>query len=224
MAQPGPARPIGLATELREATRRIHAQAEKSLVMRRLMQGQLARPAYCLLLRNLHAIYSALEAAMDRHAADPAVAAFWLPGLRRCGALEEDLVALHGPWWSSELELQPAARNYAARLGALGNARADLLPAHAYVRYLGDVSGGRLLEPVVARSIGLGGNTGTAFYRFGTPEETRALTRAFRAALEAVGARDPRIPELVAEARSAFDMHLALFDELASAAGFFAEP
>ena len=66
----------------------------------------------------------------------------------------------------------PAPRGlaeYTSRLRALASARdpAPLL-AHAYVRYLGDLSGGQVIRRRVARAYGLedDGGAGVSFYEF----------------------------------------------------------
>ena len=63
-----------LTTRLREATRLLHTEVERAGVMRLLLRGQLDRVGYCMLLRNLHAIYAALEAGIGQHSAHSGLA------------------------------------------------------------------------------------------------------------------------------------------------------
>ena len=94
----------------------------------------------------------------------------------------------------------------------------DLLVAHAYVRYLGDLSGGQMLARIVRESLALGSGPGVAFYDFGHPEEVARLKQAFRDGLDAVPADEATMNAIVAEARLAFESHRRLFDELADSA------
>ena len=55
----------GLADALRQGTHSLHTEVERSTFMRTLLRGQMERTSYCLLLRNLHALYAALEAALE---------------------------------------------------------------------------------------------------------------------------------------------------------------
>ena len=138
-----------LPDRLRLGTRDLHAQTERTGAMVDLLAGRLSRAGYCAMLRNLHAIYAALEAAleaaMQRQPADAAVLRLHAGPLRREAALAADLAALHGPLWRTELPLQPAAQAYARRLQALSLAQSPAqslahslaLVAHVYVRYLG---------------------------------------------------------------------------------------
>ena len=202
-----------LAERLKAETRALHMAAERSVFMGALLRGELERPAYGALLRNLHAIYAVLEPALERHAGDPAIAPVYLPSLWRTRTLERDLLALHGPRWADELALQPAAIAYVERLREVDAAQPELLLAHAYVRYLGDLSGGQMLSGIVARSFQ---RDAVAFYDFGDAPATQALTQAFRAGLAAVPADERRIDALVGEARLSFGLHQRLFDELAA--------
>jgi heme oxygenase len=203
-----------LAERLKAETRALHTSAERSVFMGALLRGQLERAAYGALLRNLHAIYAVLEPALERHAGDPAIAPVYLPSLWRTRSLEHDLLALHGPRWADELALQPAAAAYVARLRELDGSQPELLLAHAYVRYLGDLSGGQMLSGIVARSFH---HDAVAFYEFGDALATKELTQAFRAGLAAVPVDEAQTDALVREARLSFGLHQRLFDELAAA-------
>ncbi len=182
--------------------------------MAALMRGDVDRLAYCVLLRNLAALYAALEPALVRHAAHPLLAPVHAPALFRSAALERDLALLHGGGWAEEILLLPAAVTYVARLRELDDAQPGLLLAHAYVRYLGDLSGGQMLRRVVAQNPALGGGQGIAFYDFGDAPATRALTEAFRAGLAAIRPEPPEADALVIEAQRAFELHQRLFSEL----------
>lgn len=208
-----------LAERLKTETRALHTAAERSRFMGVLLRGEMERAAYCTLLRNLHAIYAALEPALVRHARHPLIAPVFLPALWRTRSIERDLTALHGAGWPGELALQPAAAQYVQRLRELDAALPQLLLAHAYVRFLGDLSGGQMLGRIVARSLPVSGGHVTAFYEFGDPAQTSALTRAFRDGLERIAPDADQADSIVSEARLAFRWHEALFDELAGAAG-----
>ncbi len=211
-----------IAERLKAETRTLHTAAERSRFMSELLRGRLERPAYCALLRNLSALYVELEAGLARHARHPLIAPVHAPALFRTAALARDLTTLHGAGWAHEIVLQAATVAYVARLRELDATQPGLLLAHAYVRYLGDLSGGQMLSGIVARSGALAGAGGVDFYDFGDPAATRALTDEFRAGLASVEADALQADALVDEARLAFGLHQRLFDELASEAGLTA--
>ena len=210
---------VRLAQRLRAETRTLHVDAERSRFMSALLHGRMDRAPYAALLRNLHAIYEALEPALARHAAHPALAPLDFAALTRLPSLRDDLVRIADPS-DMTVELRPAAVRYVARLHALDVVQPELLLAHAYVRYLGDLSGGLLLRDIVARSPGLASRAGTAFYEFSDGPAASVLAASFRSSLDRAIVADP--DAVVAEARLAFTWHRELFDELGRSFGLAA--
>lgn len=221
---PPPATPISpaespppdgpLSLRLRHATRELHRAAERAGLMAGLLRGRIEAPRYIALLSNLHALYAALERALDRHAARPGFASFGFAALRRTPALAADLQQLGAP--ADAPAPLPAMRSYVARLQALADTQPVLLVAHAYVRYLGDLNGGQLLRDIVGRALQLDA-AALRFYDVGAPEAVAAAVARFRSALDALPLADAdEARALVDEARWAFAQHVALFDELAA--------
>ena len=203
-----------LADKLRAGTAPSHRMVEHTAFVRDLLAGRIDRPSYCALLRNLHTIYAALEPALQQHASHRAVAPLHNAALYRAAPLAEDLVFLHGARWHDELPALPAALAYAHRVHELARDNPALLVAHAYVRYLGDLSGGQLVRRAVTRSLGLPDAAGTAFYDFGPPAAVTALAAQFRRGLVAVAGAVESEADIVDEANDGFRRHERLFDEL----------
>lgn len=206
--------PPGLGSYLKSATAPMHRRVERTPFMAALLRGQVDRPRYAALLRNLQAVYAALEDGLARHAATPGVAPVVMPELFRGEALTADLQTLA----CQSTPLARSTQQYVQRLHDLSAAKPGLLVAHAYVRYLGDLNGGQQLRRIVGQALGLAGAAGTGFYDFGDAARVAALALRFRAALEDVGARARDANAIVAEAESAFGRHGRLFEQLASAA------
>lgn len=207
-----------LIEALRAATRSLHVELERGPLVAELLRGELPQPAYCAMLRNLWAIYQPLERGLAQHRALGSLA--WLPldALRRTAALEEDLRVWHGPNWS-ELPVNVATREYQERLDRLGQRDPELLLAHAYVRYLGDLSGGQSLQRLVARRLGAATTEGTKFYQFGTGDEARALAAQLRGGFSAQHWSATQVPALAEEARWSFRQHAVIFAGLAKEHG-----
>jgi len=208
----------GLADALRHGTRALHTEVESSEFMRTLLRGQMQLKAYCLLLRSLHALYASLEAALEASRGHALLAGIHDPRLFRAAALARDLDELHGPGWSGAIAVQPAGQAYRLHLQTLASSQPELLLAHAYVRYLGDLSGGQQLNRIVGRSLALpAGLAGLAFYHFGDEAETAALTAVFRERLAQVPVNERDIGRIVTEAQDGFSRHRELFEQLAQA-------
>jgi len=209
---------VPLAERLRTATRELHRSVERAGLMPALLRGQLSRSGYLMLLRNLHALYEALEAGLRRHAAHPQLLPLSLPELARADALAADLDTLHGPGWARALPLCEATGDYVDRLRLLADRQPALLAAHAYVRYLGDLNGGQLLARLVGQGLQLAPGQGVAFYDFGPAERVAALARGFRVGLDAIAPDEAAAQALVDEACGAFARHRELFEQLAQPA------
>lgn len=209
-----------LAERLRLETRDLHRAAERTGLMSELLQGRLDPAAYAALLRNLHALYVALETALQAHAHDPMVGRMVARAWFRAPALQADLDRLMPGAWQQGLLLAQAMAQYVQRLADLSAAHATqprLLVAHAYVRYLGDLYGGQILKRAVLRH--LGDKASTRFFEFGPEDELPALRQRFR---QQMAAMQPTVQEsdaIVAEARWAFVQHQRLFDELHAGVG-----
>jgi heme oxygenase (biliverdin-producing, ferredoxin) len=208
---------IDLLLHLRGATHDLHRQVERSDVMSRLVSGRLPAGVFHAMQRNLHALYAALEPALQRNArlirgCCPA----WPtpPHLARSACLAADLAHLHGPDWAEVLPLVPATRDYVDRLIRLDQSAPRELLAHAYVRYLGDLAGGQLLAPRIQTTYGLRDGAGTSFFEFGPPGRAGALAQALRVALQHCRLNLNGVHALTAEAQWSFVQHAQMFDEL----------
>ena len=205
--------PNGLAARLQQDTAALHRQAEQAGVMRHLLAGRVDRGAYVRLLRALYPVYLELERSLSQY---PAAAPVPHADLARAPALASDLGHLHGPRWERELLAVPAGVAYAARILAVALERPPLLAAHAYVCYLGDLSGGPTLGRLVARGLSLPGDAGTAFYRFPAIADVAQSRRAFGAGLDALPLSAEEADLLVDEACVAFNASIRVFEAVAS--------
>src|SRR4029077_19037970 len=134
---------------------------------------------YVGLIRALHPVYVALEAAMGAHKDDAVVGMVYDPALNRAASLEQDLEFFAGKDWKS-IPVVNSASDYADHLTALGKTKPRGLVAHAYVRYLGDVSGGQMMGRSVAKTYEAG-DAGTNFYNFRDVGDVNARKNAYRA-------------------------------------------
>jgi heme oxygenase (biliverdin-producing, ferredoxin) len=210
---------LTLSDRLRTATRAAHTEAEGGPMMQRLLSGHLPLADYCGLLRQLQAIYAALESALSEQIGNPQMARVCPSTLWRSAALAEDLSYLgtrERPVVSGLLAAATLA--YVTRLQQLALHDPLCLLAHAYVRYLGDLYGGQMLGRRLRQQHGLTEGRGTRFYEFGDAAQVKALIVEFRAALDALTLSPAQADALVAEACDAFERHAQIFEQLLPAA------
>jgi len=218
-----------LSARLKSGTADAHKDAENVQYVRSLLRGKVSRQQYALLLRDLHHVYVALEAALDA-AADrcEAVRAIHFPSqLGRREALALDLEAHAGGGWRETLgPPSPPCAEYVARITELGASteasEAALLVAHAYTRYLGDLSGGQIIAKALRRHYGA--DAAMHFYRFDAIASPSAFKKVYRRALDELMTSSAAVDAeaLVAEANAAFSFNARIFRHLDAVCGLAA--
>jgi heme oxygenase len=207
---------VAFSRRLREDTRRAHTLAENTDFLRGFLRGVIDETSYLRLLADLRHVYAEMEAALD-HAApsSPVVASIWFPGLRRLQALDRDLAVFSQMAETAIPAPSAAARRYARRIEEVAKHSPELLVAHAYTRYLGDLSGGQILKSLLRRSLRLAEGVGTAFYEFEELPDLAAAKHKFRTRLDALPGATPALHDaLVAEANHVFALNLDVFRAL----------
>jgi heme oxygenase len=90
------------------------------------------------------------------------------------------------------------------------------LVAHAYVRYLGDLSGGQALGRSSRARFALPNGDGTAFYRFPEIADAEQYKDRFRSALDAWPVSTTEADGVVREAQEAFRLNVRVFEGVAT--------
>jgi heme oxygenase len=155
-----------------------------------------------------------MEQGLQRHRDLPGFGYMAQPALRRAGRIEADLDSLAGPGWPSALPLLSTGVCYAERVRRAAAEAAELLYAHAYTRYLGDLYGGQTLRRHLIRRFGPDFRA-TAFTQFPAIEDIRAFSAGFGAALDEAGSHVADPDHVIEEAAVAFQLNIALSEEIA---------
>jgi len=203
-----------LATMLRERTAEAHQAAERSPLMAAIVRGQISAADYGEFLARLAPVYAALEAGLRRHSKHPVLAMIYFPELERGEALRRDMSFFGVSEASQPKAWAPAARAYVERVGEVGQIAPELLVAHAYTRYLGDLSGGQVIAKQLRRAWAIEGEDGFAFFAFPRVPNPTAFKHAYRAALDNLPVGAQQAEAIVAEASRAFVFNRDLADEL----------
>jgi heme oxygenase (biliverdin-producing, ferredoxin) len=217
---------LRLSESFKTGTAVSHQAAEDVHFVRNFIRGQIDRKLYAELVVQLYHVYDTLEGCLAT-AADSGLEQFrdFHKLLQRQETLKEDLDFWHGPVVAEQIVtagagISPAATDYVMRLKHCAATDPLLLLAHSYTRYLGDLSGGKILARVARKAMGLDGNEGLAFYDFEEIPSAKKFKDAYRTALDALDLTDADITKLVAEANIAFLLNMRLFEELDVAANF----
>ena len=140
-----------LSLQLRQSTAAAHTDAEGSDFIKKLFSGACTEQEYYLYLWSLHAMYTALENELEKNKTDTVTALVYFPELFRKESLITDLQEWSNFKTDRPSTLQNAINLYTSHLQKLGKNNPELLVAHAYVRYMGDLSGGQILSKILNR-------------------------------------------------------------------------
>ncbi|XP_033830454.2 heme oxygenase-like [Periophthalmus magnuspinnatus] len=206
-----------LSEQIKTATKESHVRAENTELMLSFQRGQVTLPQFKLLLCSLHEIYTALEEEMDRNRDHPAVAPIYFPQeLSRLESIEKDLAFFYGPEWREQIRTPAATKRYAHRLRQIGRENPELLVAHAYTRYLGDLSGGQVLGRIAQKSMGLKGSEGLSFFAFPGVSSPNLFKQLYRSRMNSIELAQEERESVLQEAATAFELNIQVFDGLQS--------
>lgn len=208
-----------LSESFKHGTVAAHEAAENVHFVKNFIRGHIDRHLYGQLVIQLYHVYTKLEECLQEHqqqctSLEPFVQLH--QDLRRRDSLLEDL-----DYWHTDVggivaggdSISPATLDYVNRLQDICTKRPLLLLSHAYTRYLGDLSGGKILARVAKRALDCGDN-GLAFYHFDDIASAKKFKDTYRATLDALQLSSNDIQELVAEANVAFVLNVRMFEEL----------
>ena len=206
-----------LALQLREGTRNSHALSENTAFMQCFLKGKITKNVFRKLLGNFYLIYYNLESELLNNYSHPVVRKIYFPQLNRTLSIEKDLAFYYGENWREKISLCPAVRDYVTRIREVGVRIPELLVAHSYVRYLGDLSGGQGLKRIVRASFDLPSGQGTQFYEFdhfSTFEAQKEFKVKYRNALNSLPINENTAQKIVAEANYVFRLNCNLLHAL----------
>lgn len=183
--------------------------------MRMFFGGQITPALYADYLASLAPLYQALEDALLSHGEHPLVQAIVEAIVFRSKAIESDLsffksrgvVGRHNP---VSLEMH-------SRINTLSESMPIGLIAHAYTRYVGDLSGGQILRRFVSEGLKLSGKEGLSFYDYDVVD-VDGLKHSYRERFQRLVLTPAQIEKVTEEACLAFELNHRMFDAVLDAA------
>ena len=131
---------------LKKLTRENHSNAERSWFANRMFSGKITDQEYAIYLKQQHKIYSSLEERFD-HVEPKSGVEFPDDRIKRSDNIYSDLLELDSN--GENLQILDSTIRYCSYINDCPD---DLLFAHVYVRYLGDLKGGQMIAKRVPGS------------------------------------------------------------------------
>tara|TARA_B100000963_G_scaffold338002_1_gene334465 strand:+ start:4221 stop:4925 length:705 start_codon:yes stop_codon:yes gene_type:complete len=204
---------MSLAIALKEGTKESHSAAENTKFVASFLRGVLDYEEYRKLLTNFYYVYDTMEQRI-RETEDPMVQAIRSEDLERKNAIERDLEYYYGSDWKNKQYPSEACNKYCHRINEVAEENPFLLVAHHYTRYIGDLSGGRILKEIAERVLNPPKGKGLNFYEFPRIENAKEFKNNYRACLDNLGVTVPQENALIAEANYAFELNMNMFNEI----------
>ncbi|BAY88761.1 MULTISPECIES: biliverdin-producing heme oxygenase [unclassified Tolypothrix] len=203
-----------LASKLRVGTKKAHTMAENVGFVKCFLKGVVEKSSYRKLVGNFYFVYSAMEEEMEKHRDHPIVSKIYFTELNRKHTLEQDLSFYYGSNWREQVQLSSAGEAYVQRIREVSATAPELLIAHSYTRYLGDLSGGQILKGIAQTAMNLNDGQGTAFYEFADITDEKGFKAKYRQALDEMPIDEATADRIVDEANAAFGINMKMFNEL----------
>lgn len=205
---------VNLAPMLREGTKKSHTMAENVGFVKCFLKGVVEKKSYRKLVTNLYFVYKTMEEEMTKLQNHPVISKIYFPELNRKESLERDLYFYYGANWREEIKLSEAGQAYVDRIKEVAKSEPELLVAHCYTRYLGDLSGGQILKKISQKAMNLNDGEGTAFYEFKDIPNEKEFKNKYRQAMNDLPIDRETAEKIVDEANAAFGRNMELFQEL----------
>jgi len=202
-----------LSLELKEGTKESHSAAENTKFVAAFLRGVLNPEEYRKLLANFYFVYSAMEDAISS-TEDPMVKAIRSEDLERKESLAKDLEYYYGSYWEKTIKPTEACDTYVSRIKQLADTDPYLLIAHHYTRYIGDLSGGKVLREIAARVLTPPVGVGLSFYDFPSIPNAKEFKNNYRSSLDLLGCDEQQVNAMITEANYAFRLNMYMFEEI----------
>ena len=200
--------------QLKEGTKKSHSMAENTSFVASFLRGVLDKSKYRQLVANFYFIYHALETEVENNKDNPFVGPMRLNGLSRHDALIKDCEYFYGDDWREKIYPTEQTQRYVNRIHEVAKENPELLIAHHYTRYMGDLSGGQILKGIAQKALGLK-EDGLAFYEFPEISDKKGFKESYRRVLDTIiPATQKDVDGIIVEANYAFRLNMYMFEEI----------
>ena len=202
-----------LSKQIKEGTKKSHTMAENTGFITCFLKGVVEKKSYLRLLCDLYHIYSAMEEEFVRHQHDSILSNIYYPELFRKESIEKDLEYYLGGNWRDNITQTKSCVDYVSRIKEISNVNQDLLIAHHYTRYIGDLSGGQVLKGIAQTALKVD-DEGMNFYTFKLISDEKEFKNEYRMTLDRLPFDQNEIDVIIDEANYAFKLNMNVFNEI----------
>ena len=179
-----------------------------------------SRENYAKLTTNFYFVYRCIEEEVDKlKTSNQCVGMIENKMLNRAPSLAKDLEYFYGKDWRNFVTPTDACQQYVNRIREVAASEPELLVAHHYTRYMGDLSGGQVLKGITQKALNLK-EDGLSFYEFPEITDKKGFKDSYRRVLDTmVPATQKDVDAIIVEANYAFRLNMYMFEEIQGDAG-----
>jgi len=206
------------AKQIKEGTKVSHSAAENTKFVAGFLRGVVDPENYRELIKNFYFVYKCMEEEIVNLKDHPVVGKMYFKDLERTESLIKDLEYYYGPDWEQQIQPSKACEQYLYRIREVAKDNPELLVAHHYTRYLGDLSGGQILKGIAEKALNPPVGKGLDFYEFDSISDAKEFKTNYRSTLDSLDIDQSTMNAMIAEANYAFRLNMYMFDELQGSA------
>lgn len=200
----------GLADLLKSETWNLHKEAETTGFINQVLRGTASLPGYISFLKNLKPIYEKMESSRRWLETYPSLKPYIGEPIARTHAIETDLEHLRTLCKEPVCPaIFPNTLTYQADIEKALTQNHPAMLAHIYVRYLGDLNGGLVLQRLLGKNLGLPEEC-LNFYNFPKIDNVSGFKKDFRKALNDIALPEDDEDRAIEAAKNAFRFNVAL--------------
>lgn len=202
-----------LSKQIKEGTKKSHTMAENTGFITCFLKGVVEKKSYVKLMSDLYHVYSTMEEEFERHKEHPILSKIYYPELFRKSSIEKDLEYYLGEDWRLKLTQTNSCVEYVKAIRRVSSTFPELLIAHHYTRYIGDLSGGQILKGIAKTALQVD-DAGMNFYIFTDIPDEKKFKEDYRNTLDSLPFNQETISSIIAEANNAFGLNMKVFKEI----------
>lgn len=203
---------------MRSETKEVHSQVEGAKIVGQIIGKTIKKDDYCKLLARYYHMYATLEEEFEKNKTNSAVANVYFPEILRLNSIESDLTFFLGDKWTTLeviVEAKEATKDFCSHIRKVSKESPELLVAHLYVRYLGDLAGGQMIgnklrgcftNETLPDKNG-DPDAGVKFYVFDNVPNIKDFVLKFKAGLDSISNEGDLHEKLIDEAIVCFELN-----------------
>lgn len=203
---------MDLINKIRKNTGNLHSAAEKSGILKRIVDGNASVESYVEYLYNLKEMYRAIEETIENNKDNETIKVFSTPELYRSHLIEKDLEYFSKDS-TEKYELLASTVAFVERMKEISATNPELVVAHAYTRFIADLFGGRTFVSLLSVNYKVS-EEGLNYYNCDAIKNIRAYVMEYASKINNMNLSKELEEKLITEVSNSYIYNMAISQEL----------